>query len=365
MDLRPEYEEMSGRIDAAIRKVIERGRFIMGEELRRFEEEFARYIGVGHAVGVNSGSDALFLALRALGVGRGDEVITASHSFISTADAITRNGATPVFVDIDPSTYCLNVSRAESAITLKTKAIIPIHLYGHPADMPAVMALARKHKLHVIEDACQAQGAEYGGKKAGSFGRMGCFSFYPTKNLGAYGDGGMITTDNSILAGKLRRLRNYGETQKYFYDQEGINSRLDELQAAILRVKLRSLDSRNERRRRLAALYDSLLEDAGVVTPRVADGVKHAYYLYVVRSRRRDSLRRYLLENGIDTLIHYPVPIHRQKTYRRFAPKTEDLAVTEECAKSVLSLPLYPELDPASVTFIAETVRRFGRKAKS
>jgi dTDP-4-amino-4,6-dideoxygalactose transaminase len=365
MDLRPEYEQMSGRIDAAIRRVIKRGRFIMGEELWLFEEEFARYIGVNHAIGVNSGSDALFLALRALGVGRGDEVVTASHSFISTADAITRNGATPIFVDIDPSTYCLDVSRVESAITRKTRAIIPVHLYGHTADMPAVLALARKHKLHVIEDACQAQGAEYRGKKAGSFGRMGCFSFYPTKNLGAYGDGGMVTTNSSILAGKIRKLRNYGETQKYFYDQEGINSRLDELQAAILRVKLRSLDARNERRRRLAALYDSLLEDADVITPQVADGVKHAYYLYVIRCRRRDALRRHLLDNGIAPLIHYPIPIHRQKAYRRFNVKRANLAVTEECAKSVLSLPLYPELDQASVTYIAEAVRRFGRKAKS
>jgi len=365
MNLRLEHKEIGGRIDRAIRRVIKRGRFIMGEELERFEDEFARYIGVKHAIGVNSGSDALFLALRALGLGRGDEVITASHSFISTADAITRSGATPVFADIDPVSYCLDASCIESAISRKTKAIIPVHLYGHPADMSAILLLARKHGLYVVEDACQAHGAEYQGRKVGGLGQMGCFSFYPTKNIGAYGDAGMITTNSGILSGTLRKLRNYGETRKYYFGQEGVNSRLDELQAAVLRVKLRSLNERNERRRRLAGLYNSLLKNAGIIAPKEASGVKHVYHLYVIRYRKRNALQQYLKNNGIQSLIHYPVPIHRQKVYAHHPFKSGELTVTEEYAKTVLSLPLYPELAPTSIAMIVKDIRRFTKQEKA
>jgi dTDP-4-amino-4,6-dideoxygalactose transaminase len=355
VDLHKEYAEISQEINRTFQRVVKSGWFILGEEVERFEEEFSKYIGTKYAIGVNSGSDALLLALQALGIGKGDEVITVSHTFISTADAIVRNGAKPVFVDIDPDTYCIDVTKIEERITKRTKAIIPVHLYGHPADMQPIVEIARKYKLSVIEDACQAHGAEYKGKRAGSIGDIGCFSFYPIKNLGAYGDGGMAVTDNQELATRLGMLRNYGQSKKYYHDFIGVNSRLDELQAAILRVKLRHLDEWNEKRRKAARLYDKLLKDAGLIVPTEKEYAKHVYHLYVIRCSEREKLRQHLLENDIQTQIHYPIPVHKQKAYLSLAANT-NLPVTEKICQEIISLPMHPFLRDEEIYAVAECV---------
>jgi len=356
VDLRKEYAEISREINRAIRQVVKSGWFILGEELERFEDEFSNYIGTKYAIGVNSGSDALLLALQALGIDKGDEVITVSHTFISTVDAIVRNGAKPVFVDITPDTYCIDVTKIEERITKKTKALLPVHLYGHPADMQPIMEIAKKYKLSVIEDACQAHGAEYKGSKVGSIGDIGCFSFYPVKNLGAYGDGGMIVTNNEGLAQKLRMLRNYGQARKYYHDFIGINSRLDEMQAAILRVKLKHLDDWNNKRREAARLYDRLLKSASVVIPIEKKYAKHVYHLYVIRCKERDRLQQRLLAKGIQTQIHYPIPVHKQKAYTDLGIRTQ-LPITETICNEILSLPIYPELKNAEVEYLTNTIR--------
>jgi len=363
VDLKREYQEIKDEINEAIQRVLESGWFILGEELRQFEREFASYIGVKHAIGVNSGSDALYLAVKALNIGSGDEVITVSHTFISTVDAITRNGAKPIFVDIDPETYTIDVNQIEKAITKKTKAIIPVHLYGHPADMDPIMEIAEKYGLYVIEDASQAHGAEYKGRKVGSIGHVACFSFYPTKNLGAYGDAGIIVTNDEELAEKFRMLRNYGSPKKYYHDFIGVNSRLDEIQAVILRVKLRHLDEWNERRRKIAKLYNELLEDSDVIIPIPVEReyAKHVYHLYVIRYKNRDKLQQYLLENGIKTQIHYPVPVHLQKAYLNLGIKTK-LPVTERISREILSLPMYPWLDRAHLTKICSLISRITKR---
>jgi dTDP-4-amino-4,6-dideoxygalactose transaminase len=353
VDLQAEYAEISQEIAQAIQRVLKSGWFILGGEGERFEEEFAKYIGSKYGIGVNSGSDALFLGLKAVGVGEGDEVITVSHTFISTADAIVRNGAKPVFVDIDPETYCIDVSKIEERIAGRTKAILPVHLYGHPADMEPVMELARKYRLFVVEDACQAHGAEYKGRKVGSIGDLGCFSFYPIKNLGAYGDGGMVVTGDEELAGKLRMLRNYGQPQKHHHDFVGVNSRLDEIQAAILSAKLKHLDEWNEKRRRVAKLYDELLGNPHIIKPFKKEYAKHVYHLYVIRCKERDKLQQHLLANGIQTQIHYPMPVHRQKAYQGLAADTK-LEVTERICHEILSLPMYPLLGKDKVKTIVQ-----------
>ena len=358
VDLKREYAEIKGEINNVIQRVLERQWFILGEELERFEKEFAKYIGVKHAIGVNSGSDALYLAIKALSIGKGSEVITVSHTFISTVDAIIRNGAKPVFVDIDPETYTIDVNQIEKKITKGTKAIIPVHLYGHPADMDPIMEIAEKYGLYVIEDACQAHGAEYKGRKAGSIGYIGCFSFYPVKNLGAYGDAGMVVTNNEELAEKLRMLRNYGSPKKYHHDYTGVNSRLDEIQAAILRVKLRHLDEWNEKRRKIAKLYNELLEDSDVITPIEKEWAKHVYHLYVIRHRERNKLQRHLAENGIQTQIHYPIPVHKQRAYLNLG-HTARLPVTEKICKEILSLPMHPWLKEEEIEYISEIIKEF------
>ncbi|AEH25420.1 DegT/DnrJ/EryC1/StrS family aminotransferase [Pyrococcus yayanosii] len=361
VDLKREYHEIKEEIDSAIQRVLESGWFILGEELRKFEEEFAKYLGVKHVIGVNSGSDALYLAVKALGIGPGDEVITVSHTFISTVDAIVRNGAKPVFVDIDPETYTIDVNQIEKAITERTKAIIPVHIYGHPADMDPIMRIAEEYGLYVIEDASQAHGAEYKGRKVGSIGHVACFSFYPTKNLGAYGDAGAIVTNDYELAEKLRMMRNYGSLKKYYHEFIGVNSRLDEIQATILRVKLRHLDEWNDRRRRIAKIYNELLEDSEVIVPVEKEWAKHVYHLYVIRHKDRDKLQQHLLKNGIKTQIHYPVPVHLQKAYLDLGIRMK-LPVTERISLEILSLPIYPWLKEKEIVKTCSLICNYDKR---
>jgi dTDP-4-amino-4,6-dideoxygalactose transaminase len=356
VSLKREYAEIKEEIYKAIQRVLEKQWFILGEELEKFEQEFSNYIGAEYGIGVNSGSDALYLAVKALGVGKGDEIITVSHTFQSTVDAIVRNEAKPIFVDIDPETYTIDVSQIRRKITERTKAIIPVHLYGHPSDIDPIIEIAEKHNLFVIEDACQAHGAEYKGKKVGGIGDIGCFSFYPAKNLGAYGDAGMIITNNEKLARKLRMMRNYGQSKKYHHEFIGMNSRLDEIQAAILRVKLKHLDKWNEKRRRAARLYNELLEDSKAITPAQKEYAKHVYYIYVIKHENRNKLKEYLENQGIQTLIHYPIPIHRQKAYTILGIAAR-LPETEKTCNEILSLPMHPWLKREEINLIAEAVK--------
>jgi len=357
IDFKTEYAEISEEITETVQKVLKSGWFILGEEVKRFEEDFSKYIGTKYSVGVNSGSDALFLALKVLGIGEGDEVITVSHTFISTVDAIMRNGARPVFVDIEPDTYCIDVSKIEKKITNKTKAILPVHLYGHPADMEPIMKLAEKYNLFVIEDACQAHGAEYKGKKVGSIGDLGCFSFYAVKNLGAYGDGGIVVTNDKELAEKLKKFRNYGSSQKYHQDFIGINSRLDEIQAAILRVKLKYLEEWNKKRRIVANTYNNQLKNTGIILPIERNFAKHVYHLYVIRCKNRDMLQQYLQKNGIQTQIHYPIPVHRQKAYLRLGHDS-CLTITENVCNEILSLPMHPWISEEEISQIVKVIKK-------
>ncbi len=340
-------------LDGAIARVLSKGRFILGEEVGAFENEFSQYIGVRFGVGVGSGTEALHLALRCCGIGPGDEVITVSHTAVATVSAIELCGATPVVVDIDPATYTLDPDQIEPALTPRVKAIIPVHLYGHPADMESIMALARRHGLWVIEDCAQSHGAVFSGKKAGAWGDISAFSFYPTKNLGAFGDGGMVVTNNEDLAGQARLLREYGWAHRYVSDVAGWNTRLDELQAAVLRAKLRHLDGENEKRRDLAALYDDLLSTTSLCLPRSRSNSFHVYHQYVVRASRRDELREYLRTLGMNTLIHYPVPVHLQPAYVGRLTSRPSLYYTEKIASEIVSLPMFPELPLEDVRKVA------------
>jgi len=345
VNLERQYKTIKGEINRAIRKVLESGQYILGEELENFEREFASYCGARYGVGLASGSDALMLAMRALDIGKGDEVITVPNTFISTVDAIALNGAEPVFVDIDEESYNIDVNRIEEKITKNTRLILPVHLYGQPADMDPILDVAEDNDLYVIEDAAQAHGAEYKGKKVGSLGDIAAFSFYPSKNLGAFGDGGMVVTNNEELADKLKALRNYGQKKKNYHDFIGHNSRLDELQAAALRVKLKYLDEWNDKRRKNVTLYNEILEDIeGIKIPVEKIFSKHVYHLYVIRCRGREGLRRHLLSFGISTGIHYPIPIHLQEAYEYLGYHRGDFLITEKCADEILSLPMFPEL---------------------
>lgn len=357
IDLQEEYRQIKLKIQLVIEKILENSSFILGQECEKFEKEFADYLGIRYGIAVNSGSDALFLALRALGIKNGDEVITVPNTFISTVDAISRNNGTPVFVDIDPNSYCINPKLIEEKITNKTRAIIPVHLYGHPAEMDEIIKIAKKHKLFVVEDCAQAAGAEFKGKKVGGFGDIGCFSFYPTKNIGAYGDGGMMVTNNSNTAKLLRMLRNYGSAKKYHYQIIGINSRLDEIQAAILRIKLRYLDEWNLQRQEIASAYNKLLNK----TTNVPNGnyIKHAYYLYTIKHKDRDKLQKYLQNEGIETMIHYPIPVHLQESYSYLGYRRGSLPRAEKVSKQVLSLPMHPFLTSKEVQRIANLVNNF------
>jgi dTDP-4-amino-4,6-dideoxygalactose transaminase len=353
-----QYLAHKQEIDDAVNRVIQSGWYILGNEVRAFEEEFATYLGVKHCVGVGSGTEALHLALVACGIGHGDEVVTVSHTAGATVAAIELAGAKPVFVDIDPVTYTMDPDSLKKEITSKTKAVIPVHLYGHPAPMEEIFAIAKEHNLYVIEDCAQAHGATFRGKRVGSFGDMACFSFYPTKNLGALGDGGAVVTDNQELAEKARLLREYGWAERYVSHVPGWNSRLDEIQAAILRVKLNYIDTDNAVRARLAKSYcDGLTGiSSSLVLPTVRGDNRHVYHLFVIRVRDRDSLFNFLREKGIGAAIHYPVPVHRQPAYDRFWGK---LAQTERVAKEILSLPMYPELTEDEITSVVDAIREF------
>jgi dTDP-4-amino-4,6-dideoxygalactose transaminase len=360
VDLKQQYHEIKTELQEAIEGVLRGGMFVGGEEVEKFEEEFAEYCGVRFAVGVGSGTEALHLALLACGVESGHEVITVPNTFIATAEAITLTGARPIFVDIDPETYTMDTNQIKSAITERTKAIIPVHLYGQPADMVPILSIAERHKLLVVEDAAQAHGAVYNGKKVGGFGAVACFSFYPTKNLGAYGEGGAVVTDHEEIAQRVMMLRDHGSRQKYRHEIEGMNSRLDTLQAAILRVKLRHLDQWNQQRGERAALYDALLQDTtGVVRPTVREGCIHVYHLYVIKTTERDRLREHLGNMGIITGIHYPVPVYLQPAYGYLGVSKGIYPVTERAAREILSLPMYPELQREDVEHVAGEIKGF------
>ncbi len=358
-DLKSQYLSLKGEIDIAVQRVLASGWFILGDEVRAFEEEFASYVGAAHGIGVGSGTEALHLALVACGVNPGDEVLTVSHTAVATVVAIELTGARPVFVDIDARSYTMDPSQLEDKIGPATKAILPVHLYGQMADMDPILAIAQEHGLKVVEDAAQAHGAEYKGRKAGSLGDVGCFSFYPTKNLGAYGDGGLVVTSDSTLAEQVALLRQYGWADRYVSSVKGLNSRLDELQAAILRVKLHHLEEWNAIRRKHAALYDELLRDAAVVTPYHAEYGKHCYHIYAVRSERRDELKAYLREKGVGALVHYPVPVHLQEAYADLGVGPGVLPVTERCAEEVVTLPVAPELSEDQIREVSSLVREF------
>ena len=353
-----QYLSYKSEIDAAIFRVLDSGWYVLGNEVRSFEEEFARYIGVAHGIGAGSGTEAIHLALKACGVTHGDEVITVSHTAVATVAAIDLAGATPVLVDIDPDFYTIDPEKIESSITSNTKAIIPVHIYGQPADMDPVMEIARKYSLKVIEDCAQAHGAKYKGQCVGSIGDMGCFSFYPTKNLGAIGDGGMVVTNNSNLNERVRLLREYGWKERYVSSSKGWNSRLDEMQASILRVKLKHLDKSNQKRRNLAGHYLKDLKDLPLELPEERKNCEHVYHLFVVKTNKRDTLQDYLKENGIGTGIHYPVPIHRQPYYK-YLLKNRLLKVTEQVSGEILSLPIYPELSLNESKIVINTLRKF------
>ncbi len=363
VDLSRQYLNIKREIDESISGVLNRGRFILGEELAAFETEFAMYCNTKNGIGVGSGTEALHLSLLACGVRPGDEVITVPNISAPTVSAITFANATPVFIDIDAETYTMSPEKLEEYLekrfTKKLKAIIPVHLFGHPVDMDPLSEIAGRYNLKVIEDACQAHGAEYKSKKAGSLGDAGCFSFYPTKNLGAYGDGGMVVTNDEEIADRLRMLRNYGEESKYCNAIKGFNSRLDEIQAVVLRVKLRYLDQWNEIRRKHAKVYTGFLEDSTVITPIEKDYAKHVFHLYVIRIRQRDRLQEWLKSRGVVASTHYPLPVHLQEAYKDLGCVRGDFPVSEGCATEVLSLPIFPELEKRQIEYICRAIRAF------
>jgi dTDP-4-amino-4,6-dideoxygalactose transaminase len=357
VDLAAQRTALGGEIEEAVIRALARGDYILGAELAAFEEEFAQYCGARHAVGVDSGTSALELALRAAGIGPGDEVITAANTFVATTFAIVHAGARPVLVDVDERTHLLDPAAVASAVTARTRAIIPVHLYGQCAAMDAILAVARRHSLVVIEDACQAHGARQRGRRAGSLGHAAAFSFYPGKNLGGAGDGGAVVTDDDALADHVRLLRNYGQREKYRSECVGHNRRLDTLQAAVLRVKLSHLDDWNSARQAHAARYDAALDGLPLVRPVTADRNEHVWHLYVVRVARRDAVRRLLAEQGIDTGTHYPIPIHLQPAHRDLGHQPGDFPVTEGCAAEVLSLPMFPQLPAQAPVRVAVALR--------
>jgi perosamine synthetase len=343
------------QIQKVVFNVLNSGRYINGQNLKSFEEEFADFCGTKYAVGVSSGTSAILLSLMALGIGEGDEVIVPSHTFIATATPARFLGASLVYADIDPETYTIAPAEVQRKVTPRTKAIIPVHLYGHPCDMDPINELARAHNTYVIEDACQAHGATYKGKKTGSLGDIACFSFFPSKNMTVLGDGGMITTNDSQLAQKARMMRDHGRTQKYVHEILGLNCRLSEVHAAIGREQLKHLTGWTERRRAIAAQYDVLLRDSGVIIPVEREWAKHVYHMYVIRVKQRDRLASYLKERGIETGIHYPVPVHRQPCLM----SDVHLPVTEKYVDEVLSLPMHPQLSDEQVEYVASEVRNF------
>jgi dTDP-4-amino-4,6-dideoxygalactose transaminase len=359
VDLRKQYAPLKDEILSGIERVLDGMHLFLGENVQALEKEFAQFCGARHGIGVSDGTAALHIILRAMGIGPGDEVITVSHTFIATAEAIVLAGARPVFVDIDPATYHMDIAQVESKITSHTKAILPVHLYGQTADVDPLLELASRYGLKVIEDACQAHGAEYHGRRAGSLGDAAAFSFYFSKNLGAYGEGGFIATNDGDLAQKARMIRDHGSERRYYHDTVGFNGRLDEIQAAVLRAKLPHLDEWNELRRSHARRYNELLKGTPAVTPVERPGNKHVYHLYVVQAPKRDELQTWLKSQGVFTGIHYPVPVHLQKAFESLGYTAGDLPVTERVVAEILSLPMYAELTDAEIEYVADSIKAF------
>ena len=357
LDLKAQYETIREEIQTAINEVLQRQHFILGPEVEKLEQEIAKYCGCRFGIGVASGTDALILGLRACGIGPGDEVIVPSFTFIATADTVSLVGATPVFADIDPATFNIDPWRIEQRITSRTKAIIPVHLYGQAADMEPILALAKAHNLKVIEDSAQAIGATYREGRVNALGHVGCISFFPSKNLGAYGDGGMVVTNSEEIYHHLRSLRSHGSRKKYFSEEQGWNSRLDELQAAILRVKLRRLDQWIGQRQAAAGRYDGLLKDLpGVIPPKRSGFGSHVFHQYTIRVLQRDQVQQDLAGRGVSTMIYYPVPIHLQPIYAHLGYRRGDLPVTEQACEQVLSLPMFPELIEEQSEYVAKAL---------
>jgi dTDP-4-amino-4,6-dideoxygalactose transaminase len=360
LDLQAQYMQIKDKMDKAVLDVIQGGRYILGPEVKELEKEIAEYCGTKNGIGVANGTDALLLVLKAWGIGPGDEVITSPFTFFASAEVISQVGATPVFVDVEPETLNIDVKLLESKINERTKAIIAVHIFGQMADMDSLMQLANKHNLLVLEDACQAIGAEYKGKKAGSIGHAGCFSFFPTKNLGGYGDGGMIVTDDATLAEKIRVLRAHGSKVKYHHTDIGYNSRLDEIQAAILRVKFPHLDNWNDARREKARLYTSWLNGTAYITPCEAPEQKHVFHLYILRSKKREAVMKELQQRGISTAIYYPVPLHLQEVYSSLGYRRGDMPVAEQATEEAFAIPLFPELTKEQMEYIVATLKELG-----
>ncbi len=360
LDLKAQYHSIKAEIDAAIAAVLESSQFVLGKEVAAFEEEFASYSGGGQAIGVNSGTSALHLALLAAGIGRGDEVITTPFTFVATIAAIHYAGAVPVLVDIDPVSYTLDPGLVETAITPRTKAILPVHLYGQPADMDPILEIARRHGLLVIEDAAQAHGAEYNGRRVGSLADMACFSFYPGKNLGAYGEGGAVVTGNPEFANTIRKLRNWGESRRYSHELPGYNYRMEGMQGAVLRVKLRHLERWTAGRRAIAAYYTDRLKEC-CVTPQQMPYAMHVYHVYAIRMPHRDAVAQNLNAAGVQVGIHYPIPVHLQQAYRDPRYQEGHFPVAETVARQVLSLPLYPEMDRRQMETVCDAVAEQAR----
>ncbi len=359
VDLKRQYAPFKQDILSGIEKVLDGMQLFLGENVQQLEKEFAQFCGAANGIGVSDGTSALYIILRALEIGPGDEVITVAHTFIATGEAIMLTGAKPVFVDIDPSTYLMDVSQVEAKINSRTKAILPVHLYGQTVDMDPLLELAAKYNLRIIEDACQAHGAEYKGRKAGTMGDAAAFSFYYSKNLGAYGEGGFITTNDPDLASKMRKLRDHGSGIRYHHDLIGFNARLDEIQALVLRVKLPHLAEWNDKRREHARLYNTLLSGTPVTTPAEGRGCNPVYHLYVIRAPRRDELQAALKEQGIFTGIHYPIPLHLQQAMQSLGYKPGDLPVTESAVTQILSLPMFAELKDEEIQYVVNAIRDF------
>jgi dTDP-4-amino-4,6-dideoxygalactose transaminase len=360
LDLQAQSMQIKDKMDKAVLDVIQGGRYILGPEVKELEKEIAEYCGTKNGIGVANGTDALLLVLKAWGIGPGDEVITSPFTFFASAEVISQVGATPVFVDVEPETLNIDVKLLESKINERTKAIIAVHIFGQMADMDSLMQLANKHNLLVLEDACQAIGAEYKGRKAGSIGHAGCFSFFPTKNLGGYGDGGMIVTDDATLAEKIRVLRAHGSKVKYHHTDIGYNSRLDEIQAAILRVKFPHLDNWNDARREKARLYTSWLNGTAYITPCEAPEQKHVFHLYILRSKKREAVMKELQQRGISTAIYYPVPLHLQEVYSSLGYRLGDMPVAEQATQEAFAIPLFPELTKEQMEYIVATLKELG-----
>lgn len=356
IDLATQYRTIQPEIDAVVREVLESGQFILGPNVAALEQEVAAYLDVKHAVGVGSGTDALVLALRALKIGPGDEVIVPAYTFFAAAEAVMLVGATPVFVDIEADTYCLDVGKVAERVSARTKAVIPVHLYGHPADVKPLLELARAYGLKILEDNAQAFGAEYAGRKAGSLGDVACLSFFPSKSLGAYGDGGMVVTNDGEVAEQVRLLRTHGWRQKYYPQMAGYNSRLDELQAAILRVKLRHVDRWNERRRALARQYTQQLSTLRIGVPSEASGTRHVYHLYIIRLQDRNRIQEHLHGEGIASAVYYPEPLHLTEACRSLGYREGSFPVAEHTSQETLALPLYPEMSPRQVDEVSKAV---------